>query len=56
MIAKVDLDKCTGCSACVDSCPVNAIIMENDKAVVGEECIGCGACVDVCPMGAITVS
>ena len=56
MIAKVDVDKCTGCSACVDICLVNAIKIEKNKAVISEECIGCQACETQCPTEAITVS
>ena len=56
MAAVVDLDKCTGCGTCVDSCPTNAIKLENDKAVIPpDDCVECGACVDTCPTGAITV-
>lgn len=56
MPAKVDADTCTGCSACVDSCPVSAIEMVNDKAVVdANTCTDCGACVDACPVEAISM-
>ena len=56
MAAKVDPEKCTGCGACVDECPTDAIEMKDDKAVVNEdECVDCGACVDVCPVEAITL-
>ena len=55
MKAEVDLEKCTGCGICVDVCPVEAIRLENGKAVVGEECIGCGACEAECPQAAITM-
>ena len=56
MIAKVDIYKCTGCSACVDVCPVDAIKIEDNKAVISEECIGCRVCETQCPTGAITFS
>ena len=55
MIAKVDTQKCTGCGLCVDICPVNAIKVENEKAVISDECVGCGACVGQCPVGAISL-
>ena len=54
MAVKIDNDKCTGCGVCVDICGVNAIKIENDKAVVSEECIECGACVNQCPNEAIS--
>lgn len=28
---KVDKDKCIGCGACIDMCPVNALEMEDEK-------------------------
>jgi len=55
MAAKIDKEKCVGCGACVGVCPVNAIDIKNDKAVVNDECLECGACVNVCPNEAITL-
>jgi Fe-S-cluster-containing hydrogenase component 2 len=55
MAAKVDAEKCTGCSACVEVCPVDAIKMEDEKAVIGDECIECGVCVSQCPVEAISL-
>ena len=54
MPAVVDNEKCTGCAACVDSCPTQAIRMEGDKAIITEECIDCGACISACPVEAIS--
>ena len=55
MAAIVDQDKCTGCGICVDECPVEAINIENDKAVISEDCTDCGTCVDECPNEALSV-
>lgn len=56
MAVKIDKDTCVGCSACIGVCPVEALSMVDDKAVVDEDtCIDCGACVDTCPVGAITL-
>ena len=56
MPAVVDSEKCTGCEACVDSCPVDAIEMKDDLAVIdADTCSDCGACVDACPVEAISL-
>ena len=50
----VDVDRCTGCGACVEVCPVGALALVDGRAQVDEEtCSGCEACVDVCPEDAI---
>lgn len=50
----VNSDRCTGCGACVEVCPTEAIALVDGKARVDEEtCIGCGACADECPQNAI---
>ena len=46
-------EQCTGCEACVGTCPFGAIVMENGTAVITEACTVCGACVDACPAEAI---
>ena len=56
MAAKINQETCAGCGACVDSCPVGAIELNGDKAVVKEaDCIECGACVGSCPCEAISL-
>ncbi|OGW52427.1 MAG: hypothetical protein A2Z46_05780 [Nitrospirae bacterium RBG_19FT_COMBO_55_12] len=45
--------KCTGCGACLDICPTEAIHMKEGRAVITIECVDCGACPRVCPEGAI---
>lgn len=48
--------RCTGCSACCEICPSNAISMIADKegflypVINGEVCVGCQRCVNVCPV------
>ncbi len=55
MAVKIDKDTCIGCGACVDVCPVNALSMEDGKAVCDEgACIDCGACIATCPVQAIS--
>ena len=56
MAAKVDNNKCTGCGACVEICPVNAVKIENKRAVIDDkECVECGACINECPNEAISL-
>ncbi|MCK4533322.1 4Fe-4S binding protein [bacterium] len=54
MAVKVDEEKCTGCGICVDSCGVEAIKIENDKAIISEDCVECSACISECPQEAIS--
>ena len=55
MPAVVDTEKCTGCEACVETCPVEAITMVDDNASISDECVDCGQCIDECPVEAITL-
>ncbi|PKL52660.1 MAG: electron transfer flavoprotein subunit alpha [Nitrospira bacterium HGW-Nitrospira-1] len=53
MFIKVNRDKCSGCESCIQSCPFDAIVMQDDKAEITENCQLCRACLSVCPEGAI---
>ena len=56
MAVKVDAQTCTGCGICIDVCPLEAISLNDDKAVIDEdECTECGLCVDECPNDAISL-
>jgi ferredoxin len=57
MPAVVDEQKCIGCEACVEKCPVEAISL-NDQGIAvvdKEKCTGCKRCVDACPNEALSV-
>jgi len=51
-LAKVD---CSGCSACVNICPTNAINLHADEygfyrsAVIDQQCTECNLCINICP-------
>ena len=45
--------RCQDCYKCVRNCPVKAIKVENDNAlIVQDRCVFCGNCVLSCPVGA----
>lgn len=56
MISIKDMSECTGCTACVTSCPVQCIVMHRDKdgfdypIANPDLCVGCGRCDSVCPV------
>ena len=56
MIRITDKAKCCGCTACMNICPVQCIVMRRDRegfdypVANPDLCISCGRCEDVCPM------
>ena len=55
MAHMIDKEKCTGCEACISTCPTEAITKEGDKCKIDPEtCVDCGACASVCPVEAIS--
>ena len=51
----IDKEKCTGCEACVGTCPTEAIAKEGEKCKIDPDtCVDCGACASVCPVEAIS--
>lgn len=55
MIEVKDKSRCTGCTACLNKCPLGCISMNEDHegflypTVDDTRCIGCDECVRVCP-------
>lgn len=47
----LDRETCTGCQACVQKCPVNAISKETLE-IDQNKCINCMRCAKICPTGA----
>ena len=47
-------ERCTGCGICAENgCFLDAIHIENGRAVKSDACRGCGRCVEICPNQAI---
>ncbi len=47
-------EKCTICNACMNMCPMNAIIRKDNKVdFIYGYCISCGLCEKACPEGAL---
>jgi len=56
--ANVDRDECTGCQACEEICPMDAISMDDQEIIADvnkDRCIGCGLCVTVCEFNAMSL-
>jgi heterodisulfide reductase subunit A len=54
-VARVIGNWCCGCELCIETCPYNARVLDDDKGiarVLEEVCRGCGACATACPSGA----
>lgn len=51
-------DKCTGCGACLNICPAEAITGEKKQLhkINQSKCIKCGSCYEVCKFDAVKVS
>jgi len=51
----IDIELCTGCSACVKKCPTEAIFgtPRHPYFVVEDKCTGCGLCYESCKFSAI---
>jgi len=55
-LRETDEERCTGCGACLEICPVAAVKIDGEVATIDKEwCIGCGVCSTVCPTDAVRI-
>jgi electron transport complex protein RnfB len=53
-VTAVDEEECMGCGDCIDRCPMEALSMQDEIAVMdANRCIGCGLCISACSTGAL---
>jgi len=44
--------KCVGCGECVEACPMQVMVLKDEKA---SKCISCGICAKNCPMNILEI-
>ncbi len=53
----INIERCTGCGACLEACPAGALYLVDGKAMVDKAlCRECEACLAACPHGAIILT
>lgn len=57
VVAWIDERMCIGCTFCIQSCPVDAIVgaARQMHTVMAAECTGCELCITPCPMDCISL-
>jgi len=54
---QADKELCTSCGACIEHCPVSALIMKDDLPVVDVDvCVTCFCCQEICPEKAMRLT
>jgi ferredoxin len=56
--AKIDMNECNGCKACIEICPFDALerdMVSKKAKVTHDKCYGCGICRSVCKKNAISL-
>jgi len=49
-------DSCIGCGICVDTCLIDAIVLDDLKAHINSDiCCGCRICAEKCPTNSINI-
>jgi Pyruvate/2-oxoacid:ferredoxin oxidoreductase delta subunit len=56
-LSVIDIEACTGCGTCVEWCPTDAIMLNEEGVAQRDEnaCFGCGVCSRFCPEEAISL-
>ncbi len=56
-LSVIDREACTGCGTCVERCPTDAIVLDDQGLAERDEnaCFGCGVCARFCPVEAISL-
>ena len=56
-LSVIDTESCTGCGICVEWCPTDAIMLNEEGVAQRDEnaCFGCGVCSRFCPEEAISL-
>lgn len=55
-VACLNENTCTGCGICTDRCQMDAIRIEDGKAILQtNRCIGCGLCISTCPTNSFSL-
>ena len=56
-LSVIDQQACSGCGICVERCPTDAIVLNNEGLAQRDEnaCLGCGVCSRFCPEEAISL-
>lgn len=56
-VAVIREDECIGCTKCIQTCPVDAIIGASKQmhTIIQSECTGCELCVEPCPVDCIDI-
>jgi electron transport complex protein RnfB len=54
-VNQVDEGACVACGLCVESCPFDALSVDDTAQVEEVRCVGCGVCTLACPEGALSL-
>ncbi len=48
-VKPIIIDGCTSCGTCIESCPVDALYLDDQGAIMDyDRCIGCNNCISAC--------